>query len=289
VDKKSPTGKVIHTAVNNRLDHYGGTACIFCLLDGKCALQVAAVANGLHPWRFKPYYCIIHPLDLDDRGRITLDRTPEMVAETGSCLRPAADPIPLVDTFSPELRYLLGQKGYSQLVKLSKKSTLDDPETPSKFVLRPVTDADRENVKELITRDWGAPEIVVNERVYTPHTLPGMFALLDGTTAGLITWEITGLQCEIVSLNAYVPGKGVGSALLQAVETLAVENGCRVCRLVTTNDNLPAVHFYQQHGYRVVEIRRNAVDRAREKKPSIPLVAENGIPISDELVLEKGL
>ena len=118
VDKHSPSGKVIHTAVENRLDHYGKTACVFCLADGKCSLQVAAVENGLHPWRFKPYYCIIHPLDLDEDGRITLDKIEEMVNEIGSCVRPAEQPIPLIETFEPEFRYLLGEKGFQALKEI---------------------------------------------------------------------------------------------------------------------------------------------------------------------------
>jgi len=120
-DPNSPSGRVIHTAVETRPDHYGGTACIFCLEDGKCALQVAAVANGLHPWRFKPFYCILHPLDLDEKGRITLDRSEEMINEEGSCVRPAPYEIPLVTTFESELRYLLGEKSLRELQELAFK------------------------------------------------------------------------------------------------------------------------------------------------------------------------
>lgn len=122
VDQNSPSGKVIHTAVENQPQHYGGTACIFCLEDGKCALQVAAIANNLHPWRFKPFYCILHPLDLDEKGRITLDHSEEMVHEEGSCVRSAPNEIPLITTFETELRYLLGEKGFDALQELAFKS-----------------------------------------------------------------------------------------------------------------------------------------------------------------------
>ena len=120
-DTNSPSGRVIHTAVENRPQHYGSTACIFCLEDGKCALQVAAIANGLHPWRFKPFYCILHPLDIDEDGRITLDLVEEMVDEEGSCVRRAAHKTPLINTFEPELRYLLGEKGYRSLQEITFK------------------------------------------------------------------------------------------------------------------------------------------------------------------------
>lgn len=116
-DEFSPSKLVVHTAVETKEEHYGGTACIFWRSDAKCALQVAANENGLHPWRFKPYYCILHPLDLDEAGRITLDETEDMLQEPGSCLRPADREIPLLDTFEEELRYLLGDSTYEQIKK----------------------------------------------------------------------------------------------------------------------------------------------------------------------------
>ena len=114
-DEFSPSKLVVHTAVETRPEHYGGTACIFTHEDGKCTLQLAAVENGLHKWRFKPYYCILHPLDLDDEGRITVDKTALLVEEEGSCLRHAGEEIPLIKTFEEELRYLLGDKAYEEL------------------------------------------------------------------------------------------------------------------------------------------------------------------------------
>lgn len=124
-DEQSPSGIVVHTAVDTRPQHYGGTACIFCLDGGKCALQVAANAAGLHPWRFKPFYCILHPLDMDDEGRITLDETTVLLNEEGSCLIPADHLIPLVETFAPELRYLLGSKGYKALLQAAQKQDFE--------------------------------------------------------------------------------------------------------------------------------------------------------------------
>lgn len=120
-DEFSPSKLVVHTAVETVPEHYGGTACIFWRSDAKCALQVAAVANGLHPWRFKPYYCILHPLDLDEQGRITVDITADLVDEPGSCLGPSEKNIPLVETFADELRYLLGEKAYAELVEEAQK------------------------------------------------------------------------------------------------------------------------------------------------------------------------
>jgi hypothetical protein len=116
-DPFTPSGEVIHSTVLPDPDHYGGSACVFFRPDFRCALQVASVAEGFHPWHFKPFYCILHPLDLDEQGRITLDTTDALLDEPGSCLRPAKRPIPLLVTFEPELRYLLGDEAYERILQ----------------------------------------------------------------------------------------------------------------------------------------------------------------------------
>lgn len=111
-DPFTESGQVIHSRVINNKRHYGETACVFLRRDHKCALQVASVALGKHPWSLKPFYCILHPLDLDEEGHITLDETEVLLSEEGSCLRPTEEMIPLWDTFEEELRYFLGDEAY---------------------------------------------------------------------------------------------------------------------------------------------------------------------------------
>ncbi len=119
-DPHALSGEVLHTTVLSDPDHYGGSACIFLRPDHKCALQVAAEAEGQHPWRFKPFYCILHPLDLDEGGAITLDVNEALLEEPASCMRPSSESKPLLMTFEPELRYLLGENGYERLVKTTE-------------------------------------------------------------------------------------------------------------------------------------------------------------------------
>jgi hypothetical protein len=42
--------------------HFPRTRCVFALPDARCSLQVLAVADGVHPWTYKPRACWMHPL-----------------------------------------------------------------------------------------------------------------------------------------------------------------------------------------------------------------------------------
>ena len=91
---------------------------------------------------------------------------------------------------------------------------------------------------------------------------------------------------EVVTLDSLRPGRGIGTALIEAVKSAASAAGCRRLWLITTNDNLHALGFYQKRGFRLVAVHPGAVDAARRLKPEIPLNGNDGIPIRDEIELE---
>jgi hypothetical protein len=117
-DPHIPSGEVVHTLVLKDDDHYGGTSCVFLRFDFRCALQVAGEAISGDPWELKPFYCILHPLDLDEEGCITLDETSLLKEEAASCLVPSKEKFPLTQTFEPELRRLLGDEEYLRLTRV---------------------------------------------------------------------------------------------------------------------------------------------------------------------------
>lgn len=154
--------------------------------------------------------------------------------------------------------------------------------------IREATAADRAQLERLLRGSWGATTVVSRGRVHDAADLPALLALdrARGEPLGLATLAPNGSDCELVTLDAFTRRTGVGSALLTAAAEWARARGCRRLWLITSNDNLDAVRFYQRRGLRLVAVHRGAVDRARELKPSIPEVGEYGIPIHDELELE---
>jgi len=103
---------------------------------------------------------------------------------------------------------------------------------------------------------------------------------------GVTTFMIRGEECEVTSLDSLREGKGIGTALINEVLQEAKKKKCRRVFLITTNDNLHALGFYQRRGFELVAIHRGAVNESRKIKPSIPLIGMNNIPLRDEIELE---
>jgi len=135
-----------------------------------------------------------------------------------------------------------------------------------------------------------AGDVVVSRgRVHRPQELPGFVAVTGGDRVGLATYDIRGSECELVTLDALLPWRGIGTALLAAVEERARRAGCTRLWLITTNDNVDALRFYQRRGFACAALHRNAIDESRRRKPTIPAVGHYSIPIRDEIEMEKAL
>ena len=159
-----------------------------------------------------------------------------------------------------------------------------------RFRVRQIKDADREWVRKFISDQWSGEFVVVHDVVYYPHMLAGFIAEDErAEPIGLATYVINSSACELVTLDSLRRGKGVGSALIAAVVQEARKQRCFRLWCVTTNDNLPALEFYQKRDFRIVTVHPGAVERARIKKPSIPLWGIESIPIRDEIELEMQL
>jgi GNAT superfamily N-acetyltransferase len=155
------------------------------------------------------------------------------------------------------------------------------------YKIRHIDDALRKQVVELISQQWGSPKIVSRGHIHYMDQIPGFVALKDNVIIGLLTYYIAGDQCEIVSLDSLEENRGLGSKLIKEVDKIAREKKCKRIWLITTNDNIRAIKFYQKRGYDLVALHQKAVEYARKLKPEIPLTGYEGIPIQHELEFEK--
>jgi len=149
--------------------------------------------------------------------------------------------------------------------------------------------SDRTWVRERTELLFGGDTVVSRETVHQPAELPGFIAMEGTERVGLATFKIDGDDCELVTLDALCQWCGVGTTLLEAVEKAARAGDCCKIWLITTNDNLDGLRFFQRRGFRITDIRVDAVAAIRKLKPGMPLIGNYDIPVNDEIEMEKVL
>jgi GNAT superfamily N-acetyltransferase len=154
------------------------------------------------------------------------------------------------------------------------------------FEHRRLNENDAPRLRKFWEEHWGSDVMIIHGEVYHPDQLEGFVVEEHGDWTGLITFIHRGDEMEVTSLDSLREGQGLGTKLIDWVIEEARSQKCRRLLLITTNDNLNAIGFYQKRGFQLAAIHRGAVDEARKLKPSIPLIGNHGIPMRDEIELE---
>jgi GNAT superfamily N-acetyltransferase len=154
----------------------------------------------------------------------------------------------------------------------------------SAFSIERVHDHDRARLADAVADAWGSNRVLSRGRVIEPvSTLPGFVAGAGDRILGFVFLHVEDEELEVVALRSFRERAGVGTALLGASRAEATRLGCRRTWLVTTNDNLHAIRFYQRRGWEWVAFHRDSVTASRALKPELPLLGSDGIAIRHEL------
>jgi N-acetylglutamate synthase-like GNAT family acetyltransferase len=160
----------------------------------------------------------------------------------------------------------------------------------SKYKIRKIEPKDAEWIKSIYIQYWGGGFVVSRGKVIKIEEFDGGYiAEQRNKKAGLITYKINGNELEITGLVSIDEKKGIGTDLVNSIVNLAKQKGTKRVCLVTTNDNLNALGFWQKRGFKIVKVLPNAMEATRKLKPSLPLIGENGIPLRDEIELKMTL
>lgn len=141
-------------------------------------------------------------------------------------------------------------------------------------------------IKQVFISRWDGEFVLSLGKIHKPEDLEGYIAELDGKKVGLLTYQRLKSEIEITSIDVFVEHKGIGRELIKTVFSDASHKIRRIW-LTTTNDNFRALKFYQKLGFHLIKVYPDVLKEARKLKPSIPLIGEDGIPLRDELELEK--
>jgi len=158
-----------------------------------------------------------------------------------------------------------------------------------RITIRKIKSADVNWIKTVFNQRWGGDFIITRGKVHKPETLSGFIAEVDNKKKGLITFKIIDKEMEIISLDSFLKKRGIGTMLVNRIIGLAKNQRIKRIWLITTNDNLNALRFWQNRDFHLIKVYPNALEISRKLKPGIPLVGENGIPLRDEIELEMRL
>jgi N-acetylglutamate synthase-like GNAT family acetyltransferase len=155
------------------------------------------------------------------------------------------------------------------------------------FTVKAASKSEMEWIKELYVQTWGGDICVSRGKVQKVDDFTGGFIAKEGgKNIGFVTYIVTGTEMEITGLLSVRENNGIGSGLVKAVVELAKKQKLKKVALVTTNDNLHGIGFWQKRGFSLVKVYPNSMEYIRKIKPAVPLIGENSIPLRDELELE---
>ena len=153
-------------------------------------------------------------------------------------------------------------------------------------LVREATPVEREKALELFKRDFGHRQLVAYGEAVSLDDAPALVAVTDHEIAGALAWRHFDGAFHILALatDPMWQRSGVGGHLVAEAELLARRQERPRVIVTITNDNIPALYFYQRREYRISAILRDSVAaHARDHQA----VGFAGIPILDEIQLVK--
>lgn len=155
------------------------------------------------------------------------------------------------------------------------------------IIIKNAGSEDKQWVKQILIKYWSSVFIVTQGKIHKADEYKALIACYEKLRTGLLVYHINNSEIEIISLSSEIEKLGIASSLLDYLIKLGCQNNCKRIKLITTNDNIKALRFYQKRGFILSNIYINAVNEvSRKLKPEIPLKGMNGIPIRDEIELE---
>lgn len=156
--------------------------------------------------------------------------------------------------------------------------------------IMPKTDEHNTFVRHDLIAGYGSEHIISITKEYPQSSqLKGFVAEEAGTLMGVLLYNTDEDECELVYLHVLTSGQGIGKMLLQKLLDSLREQDIQRLWVITTNDNLEALAFYQKQGFKLRNVYPDAMDQVRKVKPFTPLTGKNGIPLRDMIELEMKL
>lgn len=153
-------------------------------------------------------------------------------------------------------------------------------------LVREASEADRRLALELFRRDFGPAQLVSRGEPVCLDDAPVLVAETENDIAGALAWRPCDGALRILALatDPMWQRASIGGHLVAEAELLARREGRSRLLVTITNDNLPALYFYQRRGYRLAAV---LPDSPAAHAGAAGAIGFAGIPIRDEIELIK--
>ncbi len=152
------------------------------------------------------------------------------------------------------------------------------------FEVRASIEEDYSRLKQMALDFWGETQMECFEREYDVCDLPAFTAAVDEQMVGFLSYAVEEDALNIVMLNVLpeYQGAGVGKELVRTAVEEAQKGGLARVIVATSNDDLPALEFYQRLGFVIEEV---VPGRILELHGGVE-AGFAGIPVRDEVRLQ---
>ena len=129
--------------------------------------------------------------------------------------------------------------------------------------IRPMTHSDLARVREievdLFPVDAWSEDLFLGELAEVSISRDVSVAILDSEIVGYASFRYVGKQGDVntVAVASNQQGKGIGTALMNWLESQAALRNVREIFLEVRSDNEAAIKMYDARGYERIDIRRN--------------------------------
>jgi ribosomal protein S18 acetylase RimI-like enzyme len=150
-----------------------------------------------------------------------------------------------------------------------------------------IAENDADWIRKFVSEFWGEERQLTFDRELDPVDYTAYIGRVGNSAIAFISLVEDKDDLIIVALGVYpeYQRSGIGTSLVEKAELQARRSGKKRMLVSTSNDNLPALGFYQALGFQIFEVAPNALER----KHGEIIEGIGGLPVRDELRLQKTL
>jgi GNAT superfamily N-acetyltransferase len=129
--------------------------------------------------------------------------------------------------------------------------------------VREASKDDYQKIIKLAEYFWNESQVVCFDKEYDIQELPAYVVSANDHVSGVLSYALEPKPLIVVMLSVLpgYQGLGAGRMLLDAAKERASSEKKSEILVSTSNDDLPAIYFYQKNGFHIYEIKTDEVAR----------------------------